>query len=73
METRDNKALQELIAELPESGCAEVREFAEQLIKKQEVQPPRFLRQSWAGALADYRDRFTSLELQKMSLDWRHH
>lgn len=73
METRDNKALQELIAELSAIERAEVREFVEALIKKQKRQASSFLRQSWAGALADYRDRFTSLELQKMSLGWRHH
>jgi hypothetical protein len=29
------------------------------------------LRQDWAGALRDFRDQYTSLELQKKSLDWR--
>jgi hypothetical protein len=24
----------------------------------------------WAGALSEYRDRFTSLELQKEALEW---
>jgi hypothetical protein len=72
MKTRDNKALQELIAELSEGEWTEVREFVEKLIRKQKEQPRRFLRQSWAGALADYRDQFTSLDLQKMSSDKRH-
>jgi hypothetical protein len=73
MKGRDDKTLNKLIAELPDDARAEVREFVEALIKKQKRQAGSFLRQSWAGALADYRDRFTSLELQKTSLDWRHH
>ncbi|MGZ5483873.1 MAG: DUF2281 domain-containing protein [Pyrinomonadaceae bacterium] len=62
-----------MIAELSEGEWAEVRVFVERLIKKREEQPRRFLRQSWAGALADYRDQFTSLDLQKMSSDKRHY
>ena len=31
----------------------------------------RKLRQSWAGALAEYRDQYTSIELQKLALEWR--
>ncbi len=29
------------------------------------------VRQDWAGALKDFRDKYTSLDLQKKSLDWR--
>jgi len=29
------------------------------------------LSQNWAGALSDYRDKYTSLELQKKALEWR--
>ena len=29
------------------------------------------LSQNWAGALSDYRDQYTSLELQKKALEWR--
>jgi hypothetical protein len=29
------------------------------------------LRQNWAGALKEYKDQYTSLELQKKALDWR--
>ena len=31
----------------------------------------RELRQDWAGALKDYKDKYTSLELQKKALEWR--
>jgi hypothetical protein len=29
------------------------------------------LSQKWANALSDYRDKYTSLELQKKALEWR--
>ncbi|MCP5048895.1 MAG: hypothetical protein GY940_17120 [bacterium] len=29
------------------------------------------LSQNWAGALSDYRDQYTSIELQKKTLEWR--
>jgi hypothetical protein len=29
------------------------------------------LSQNWAGALSDYRNQYTSLELQKKALGWR--
>jgi len=29
------------------------------------------LRQDWGGALKDVRDQFTSIELQKKTLEWR--
>lgn len=29
------------------------------------------LRQTWAGALRDYREQYSSLELQKKALEWR--
>ena len=33
--------------------------------------PRKKLRQTWAGALRDYREQYTSLELQKKALEWR--
>lgn len=29
------------------------------------------LSQNWAGAISDYGDKYTSLELQKKALEWR--
>jgi hypothetical protein len=64
------KSLDELIKELPPDSQAEVRNFIESLLEKRK-QAAGKLRQSWAGALSDYRDEYTSLELQKKALDWR--
>ena len=65
------KPLDQLVKELPPESQAEVRDFVESLSEKRRRKANGHLRQSWAGALEDYRDQFTSLELQKKSLDWR--
>jgi Protein of unknown function (DUF2281) len=65
------KPLDQLLKELPPESQAEVRTFVESLIQKRQRKSNGHLRQSWAGALEDYRDQFTSLELQKKALEWR--
>jgi hypothetical protein len=65
------KPLDQLLKELPPESQAEVRDFVEALIKRRERKSNGHLLQSWAGALEDYREQFTSLELEKKSLDWR--
>jgi len=63
--------LEELVKELPPALQKEVRDFVEFLLGKKAKQRGQKLRQDWAGALKDYRDRYTSLELQKKALEWR--
>ena len=65
------KSLNQLLKELPPESQAEVRDFVESLIEKRRRQSDGHLRQDWAGALENYREQFTSLELQKKALDWR--
>ncbi len=65
------ETLEEKIKKLPPELKAEVAEFVEALLKKKKGKKQKFLEQNWAGALAKYRDKFTSLELQKKSLEWR--
>ena len=67
----ESKPLEQLLKELPPEAQAEVREFVEFVIRKRQRQTKGQLRQSWAGALENYREQFTSLELQKKSLEWR--
>jgi hypothetical protein len=68
---KPSKPLQELVKELPPDLHAEVRDFVEFLLKRRGRKRGRKLRQDWAGALRDYRDQYTSLELQKKALEWR--
>ena len=65
------KPLQELVEELPPDMRAEVRDFIEFLLAKRSRSEKRTLRQDWAGALRDYREQYTSLELQRQALAWR--
>jgi hypothetical protein len=40
------------------------------LAEKRALPKKRKLRLDWAGSLKEFRDQYTSLELQKKSLDW---
>jgi len=64
------KTLEELIKELPPDLQREVRDFAQFLLEKKVRPAQRKVGLSWAGALSEFRDQLTSLELQKKSLEW---
>ena len=68
---RITKPLEELVQDLPPDMRAEVRDFIQFLLTKQSRRVRRTLRQDWAGALRDYRQQYTSLELQRQALSWR--
>lgn len=63
--------LTSMIRQLPQSRQAEVRDFVEFLLVKSKPGSSAKLRQSWAGALRDQRDRYSPEELQKDALKWR--
>lgn len=64
--------IKELVEKLPPDLQQEVKDFVEFLLKKRATEKPKKkLRLDWAGALRDYRDQYTSLELQKKALEWR--
>ncbi len=65
------KTIEELIRELSPELRQEVEDFARFLLERRARKPGRKLRQDWAGALRDYRDRYTSPDLQKKALEWR--
>lgn len=65
------KSIEERIRELPPDLQKEVEAFLESLQKRRARKNGRKLRQDWAGALRDYRDKYTALELQKKALEWR--
>jgi len=67
----DQRSLEEIIRELPLDSQAKVRQFVETLSRKTPLHPNYKLKQTWAGALSDYREKYTSLELQKKALEWR--
>ena len=65
------KSIDERIKNLPPALKKEVEEFVNNLLKKRRKKNGKKLRQDWAGTLRDYRDQYTSLELQKKALEWR--
>jgi mRNA-degrading endonuclease RelE of RelBE toxin-antitoxin system len=60
-----------IVKQLPPELQKEVEDFVNFLKEKKAHQRGKKLRQDWAGALRDYRDKYTSLELQKKALEWR--
>ncbi len=65
------KSIEEMIRGLPPDLHREVADFVEFLVEKRLRKAGKKLSQDWAGALKDYRDRYTSLELQEKALEWR--
>ena len=63
--------IEQKIKDLPPELKHEVEDFVDFLIEKKMAKHGKKLRQDWAGALSDFRDQYTSLELQNKSLNWR--
>jgi len=69
--SNSSNSLLELVNNLPPHFHKEVKDFVENLMKKKDRKTNTTLRQDWAGALKDYKNKYTSLELQKKALEWR--
>lgn len=65
------ESLDEKIARLPKHLQQEVVDFVEFLLHKAIKQRPSKLTLAWAGGLREYRDQYTSMELQHKALEWR--
>ena len=63
--------IEEMVAKLPPELQQEVEDFVQFLIEKRARKAGKKLRQDWAGALREYRDQYTAIELQKKALEWR--
>ena len=64
------RKIDELIERLPPELQDEVYDFAQFLLEKKIQPKQKRLRMDWAGGLSEFRDKFTSLELQKKALEW---
>ena len=64
------ESIEELMEKLPPDLQQEVRDFAQFLVEKRATPKRKKLRLTWAGGLREFRDQYTSLELQKKSLEW---
>ena len=61
----------ETVSKLQPQLQKEVEDFALFLTRQERPSSTRKLRQDWAGALSEYREAFTSVDLQKKALEWR--
>ncbi len=62
--------IEKLINELSPNEKKMVEEFVNRLLERHK-KPGKKLRQDWAGALREFREKYTSIELQKKALEWR--
>jgi hypothetical protein len=63
------KNIETKINQLTPGMIGELDLFLDYLINKKIIRKPKKLRQDWAGGLKDI--KMTSIELQKLALDWR--
>lgn len=59
------------ISDLPPDKRQEVLDFIEFLRNKKDLQPKKQFKFKWEGCLEEFKDQYTSLELQKKALEWR--
>ena len=60
------------LMKIPQNGGNEmVKEAQADYERREKGTQSGKLKQNWAGALSKYRDKFTSLDLQKKALEWR--
>ena len=65
--------IEKKIRSLDDTSLSEVNRLVDSLLKKKTPGGKNdwvYSRQTWAGALKDITDQYTSIELQKKSLDW---
>ncbi len=63
------KNIETKINQLTPGLIRELDQYLDYLINKRVDRMPKKLRQDWAGGLKDI--KMTSIELQKLALDWR--
>jgi hypothetical protein len=62
--------LESMIKRLPPDLQQEAIDFIQFLIEKHVPKKRKYLKLDWAGALSEYNDKYTSLNLQKKALEW---
>jgi hypothetical protein len=63
--------IEEKIKQLPPELHRDVEDYIDFLLQKTQKMRGRKLKLDWIGGLKEYRDKYTSLELQKKALEWR--
>ena len=70
---KDIKNIENKIHMLSPRLLEEVEDFIDFLISKKQKNKnqEKRLKQDWAGALSEYSNQYSSVELQKKALEWR--
>ncbi|MDX9954261.1 MAG: DUF2281 domain-containing protein [Anaerolineae bacterium] len=63
--------LAQLVEQLPPDVYQEVQDFVEFLLQRRGASPPSTPEFSWAGALKDLREQYSSVALQHQATNWR--
>lgn len=63
--------LEEKIRALPTELQQKVEDFMESLIRRRAKKEKRMMKLDWRGGLKHLRDKYSSVELQHKSLEWR--
>jgi hypothetical protein len=63
--------IEEKIKQLPPELHQEVEDYIDFLLQRGKKKTGKKLKLDWIGGLKEYRDKYTSLELQKKALEWR--
>jgi hypothetical protein len=66
----NDESLEDVLRDLSPELQREVEDFARFLRERHAPRKKGKLKLDWAGGLRDYKDQYTSLELQKKSLEW---
>ena len=66
----DSSDILKKIQQLPTEMQKELADFIDSLIAKSKMKNQHKLRLDWAGGLSEYKDQFTSLELQHKVVQW---
>ena len=64
------KNTEEQIKQLPPELRREVEDFVVFLLERRAQKHGKKLRQDWASTLREYRDEYTSMQLQKKAMEW---
>jgi hypothetical protein len=62
--------LEELIKDLPPDLQQEVEDFVQLLIMKKARKPSGTLILNWRGAMKEFHDKYTAVDLQHKALEW---
>ena len=70
---KDIKNIENKIHKLSPHLLEEVEDFIDFLISKKQKSrnKEKRLKQNWAGALSEFSNQYSSVELQKKALEWR--